>query len=172
MASALGSNLRGLYTVTSRRQIVQRPLPIGILYWAIRPCRTNRWAPFFVHYWLGLILSFITTSFLSCLHSNGLVQILYRSRLSTKFVQDRLLHIQDAAFKILPMPFSSIPGVYKECSAWKNHLVKFTKAAFGYDNSVSLQTDDAGHVGAAVLGHVACVVGLQTNDVRGNWKGL
>ena len=132
MASALGSNLRGLYTVTSRRQIVQRPLPIGILYWAIRPCRTNRWAPFFVHYWLGLILSFITTSFLSCLHSNGLVQILYRSRLSTKFVQDCLLHIQDAAYKILPMPFSSIPGVYKECSAWKNHLVKFTKAPFSY----------------------------------------
>ena len=29
---------------------------------------------------------------------------------------------------------------------------------FGYDNSVSLQTDDAGYVGAAVLAHVACVV--------------
>ena len=42
------------------------------------------------------------------------------------------------------------------------------KAAFGYDISVSLQTDDAGNVGQAVLGHVVCVVGLQTNDVRGN----
>ena len=41
-----------------------------------------------------------------------------------------------------------------------------SEAVFGYDNSVSLQTDDAGHVGAAVLAHVACVVGLQTNDVR------
>ena len=41
---------------------------------------------------------------------------------------------------------------------------------FGYDNSVSLQTDDVGHMGAAVLVHVACVVGLQTNDVRRNWK--
>ena len=39
------------------------------------------------------------------------------------------------------------------------------KAGFGYDNSVSLQTDDAGHVGAAFLSHVACFVGLQTNDV-------
>ena len=27
---------------------------------------------------------------------------------------------------------------------------KETKAGFSYDNSVSLQTDDAGHVGAAV----------------------
>ena len=36
-----------------------------------------------------------------------------------------------------------------------------TKVGFGNDNSVSLQTDDAGHVGAAVLAHhVACVVGL------------
>ena len=43
-----------------------------------------------------------------------------------------------------------------------------TKAGFGYDNSVSLQTDDAGHLGAAVLAHAACVVGLQTNDVRRN----
>ena len=34
--------------------------------------------------------------------------------------------------------------------------------------SVSLQTDDAGNVGAAVLAHLACVVGLQTNDVRRN----
>ena len=43
------------------------------------------------------------------------------------------------------------------------------KAGFSYDNSVSLQTDYAGHVGAAVLVHVAaCVVGLQTNDVRRN----
>ena len=41
-----------------------------------------------------------------------------------------------------------------------------SKAGFGYDNSVSLQTDDAGHVGAAVLAHVAFVIGLQTNDVR------
>ena len=43
-----------------------------------------------------------------------------------------------------------------------------SKAGFGYDNSVSLQTDDAGHVGAAVLAHVAFVVGLQTNDVCHN----
>ena len=43
---------------------------------------------------------------------------------------------------------------------------------FSYDNSVSLQTNDAGHVGAAILAHMACVVGLQTNDVRRNWKGL
>ena len=48
----------------------------------------------------------------------------------------------------------------------------FPKAPFSYDNSVSLQTDDAGYVGAAILAHVACVVGLQTNDVRRNWKGL
>ena len=42
------------------------------------------------------------------------------------------------------------------------------KAGFGYDNSVSLQTDDAGHVCDDVLADVACVVGLQTNDVRRN----
>ena len=42
-----------------------------------------------------------------------------------------------------------------------------SEMAFCY-NSVSLQTDDAGHVGAAVLAHVAYVVGLQTNDVRRN----
>ena len=47
-----------------------------------------------------------------------------------------------------------------------------TKVGFSYDNSVSLHTDNAGHVGAAVLAHVAYVVGLQTNDVRRNWKGL
>ena len=34
------------------------------------------------------------------------------------------------------------------------------KAGFGYDNRVSLQTDDADHMGAAVLAHVACIVGL------------
>ena len=51
-------------------------------------------------------------------------------------------------------------------------LCALTLAPFGYDNSVSLQTDDAGHVGAAVLVHVACIVGLQTNDVFHNWKGL
>ena len=34
------------------------------------------------------------------------------------------------------------------------------EAGFGYDNSVSLQTDDVGHLGAAVSAHVACVVGL------------
>ena len=38
----------------------------------------------------------------------------------------------------------------------------------GHQFSASLQTDDAGHVGAAVLAHVACVVGLQTSDVRRN----
>ena len=42
------------------------------------------------------------------------------------------------------------------------------KVGFGYDNSVSLQTDNVGHVGAAVLANVACIVGLQTNDVRRN----
>ena len=31
-----------------------------------------------------------------------------------------------------------------------------SKAGFGYDNSVSLQTGDAGQVSAAVLPHVAC----------------
>ena len=51
-------------------------------------------------------------------------------------------------------------------------LLSCPKAGFGYENSVSLQTDDAGHVGAVVLAHVACVVGLQTNDVRRNGKGL
>ena len=34
--------------------------------------------------------------------------------------------------------------------------------------TVSLQTDDAGQVRAAALAHVACSVGLQTNDVRRN----
>ena len=43
-----------------------------------------------------------------------------------------------------------------------------TKVGFSYENSASLQTDDAGHVGAAVLVNVVCVVGLQTNDVRRN----
>ena len=47
-------------------------------------------------------------------------------------------------------------------------LLFILKAGFSYDNSVSLQTDDAGHVGAAVFVHVACVVSLQTNDVRRN----
>ena len=42
------------------------------------------------------------------------------------------------------------------------------QAGFSYDNSVSLQTDDAGHVGAAVSVHVACVVDLQTNNVLRN----
>ena len=44
----------------------------------------------------------------------------------------------------------------------------FFKAGFGYDNSVSLQTDDAGYVAAAVLANVSYVVGLQTNDVLRN----
>ena len=52
----------------------------------------------------------------------------------------------------------------------KSSLAKVTKAGFGYDNS--LQTDDAGYVDAAVLAHVACVVCLQTNDVRRNRKGV
>ena len=43
-----------------------------------------------------------------------------------------------------------------------------TKVGFSYENSASLQTDDAGHVGAAVLVHVVCVVGLYTNDVSRN----
>ena len=47
----------------------------------------------------------------------------------------------------------------------KNRIIK---VGFGYDNSVSLQTDDAGHVGAAILTHMAYVVGLQTNDVLRN----
>ena len=50
----------------------------------------------------------------------------------------------------------------------KQNLLLKNEAGFGYDNSVSLQTDDAGHVGAAVLAHMVCVVGLQTNDVRRN----
>ena len=32
-----------------------------------------------------------------------------------------------------------------------------SKVGFSYDNSVSLQTDDAGHVGAAVLGRIFCL---------------
>ena len=32
----------------------------------------------------------------------------------------------------------------------------YKKVVFGYDNSVNLQTDDVGHVGAAVLARVAC----------------
>ena len=43
-----------------------------------------------------------------------------------------------------------------------------TKVGFSYENSASLQTDDAGHVGAAVLAHFAYVVGFQTNDVLCN----
>ena len=39
-------------------------------------------------------------------------------------------------------------------------IQKEFKAGFSYDNSVSLRTDDAVHVGAAVLTQVACVVGL------------
>ena len=37
---------------------------------------------------------------------------------------------------------------------------------------VSLQTDDAGHVGTAVLANVAYIVGLQKNNVRRNRMGL
>ena len=51
---------------------------------------------------------------------------------------------------------------------YKCYLLYSSNAGFGYNNSVSLQTDDAGDVGAAVLAHVVCVVGLQTNDVRHN----
>ena len=54
----------------------------------------------------------------------------------------------------------------------KKLVLSTSQAGFGYDNSVSWQTDDEGHVGAAVLTHGACVVGLQTNDVCRNWKGL
>ena len=36
-------------------------------------------------------------------------------------------------------------------------LLFLTKAPYNYDNSVSLQTNDAGHVGAAVLAHMAYV---------------
>ena len=46
--------------------------------------------------------------------------------------------------------------------------LKKCKAGFSYNNSVSLQPDDAGHVGAAVSVHVACVVDLQTKDVLRN----
>ena len=53
-------------------------------------------------------------------------------------------------------------------AVWWNTIEKKTKAGFGYDNSISLQTDDAGHVGTAVFVHVACVVSLQTNNVRRN----
>ena len=56
-----------------------------------------------------------------------------------------------------------------EASNFKfRYIFHLKKSRFGYDNSVSLQTDDVGHVVAAVLAHVACVVGLQTNDVRRN----
>ena len=41
---------------------------------------------------------------------------------------------------MLMKPFEQIQNTYTA-----------SKAGFGYDNSVSLQTDDAGHVGAAVL---------------------
>ena len=72
--------------------------------------------------------------------------------------------IQDENF----WPFRQPDWNYKSLATRK----KVTKAGFGYDNSVSLQTDDAGNVGAAVFAHVACVVGLQTNNVRCNRKGL
>ena len=50
---------------------------------------------------------------------------------------------------------------------WKEREREYlSKAGFSYDNSVSLHTDDTGHVGAAVLAHVAYVVGLQTNERR------
>ena len=49
----------------------------------------------------------------------------------------------------------------------KSYLCE-SQVGFGYDNSVSSQTDDVGHVAAAILAHVACVVGFQTNDVRRN----
>ena len=55
-----------------------------------------------------------------------------------------------------------------QCSA----VLKDSLVGFGYDKRVNLQTDDMGHVGAAILARVARVVGLQTNDVRRNWKGL
>ena len=50
----------------------------------------------------------------------------------------------------------------------KSNALYSSKVGFGYDNSVSFQTDDVGHVGATVLAHVACVAGLQTNDVLCN----
>ena len=42
-------------------------------------------------------------------------------------------------------------------------LLLLTKAGFGYDNSVSLQTEDAGHVGAAVFADVACISTTEIN---------
>ena len=51
--------------------------------------------------------------------SNVPVQILYRSGSCTKFVQDRFLYFQDAAYKIYPARSSSRLGVYKGCSARK-----------------------------------------------------
>ena len=60
----------------------------------------------------------------------------------------------------------------EKVDAYAMQTFRLTKAGFGYVNSVSLQTDDAGHVGAAVFAQVAYVVGLQTNDVRRNRKWL
>ena len=67
------------------------------------------------------------------------------------------------------MMFSS----FQVCNSDKAHFyltrLQFpSKAGFGYGTSVSLQTDDAGHVDAAVLAHVTFIVGLQTNDVCRN----
>ena len=42
----------------------------------------------------------------------------------------------------------------EKVDAYAMQTFRLTKAGFGYVNSVSLQTDDAGHVGAAVLAHV------------------
>ena len=55
-------------------------------------------------------------------------------------------------------------------SQFSTEVCRQLKPVSFFDFSVSLQTDDAGHVGATVLAHLACVVGLQTNDVRRNWK--
>ena len=41
---------------------------------------------------------------------------MYRFQPGTKFVQGRLLHIMDVAYKIATARFSSRPGVYKGCS--------------------------------------------------------
>ena len=55
---------------------------------------------------------------------------------------------------------------------WYNYFSLTSKACFGYDNSVSLQTAAAGNVGAAVLPLVASGSGVQTNDVRRKRNGL
>ena len=84
-----------------------------------------------------------------------------------KYLEWKPWQISASLFQVLRIEFQTL----RDVATRRNHFFA-DLSPFRLRQQRQFSNYDADHVSATVLAHVVCIVDLQTNDVRRNWKGL